>query len=388
MFSSDLIPLINLYKEEIKNFYTLKRRFYHEKIYQKKEIMRYDINESKKTLYSINQQINENIEHLKRIVSLQKEIQKETEIKNKLEKKSNKINDFIEKGKKILINNIPYYEKLPEYANKKLKTAKLSPLDLINFTLRLSQQSKAPPGSDGYLNNFLNNVLVEDKKNEFNINSFYRKNKNRFLFPYPSDFELTKSILRYNFSEEKRLLPPKLIYPDPKDINEEGYINANNGASIRLIYPDENIIDEIKFKYSRDPNILPSMFSGEEYKNYSQPILDKDCTFKVCSCKKGFKDSKIITFKFIINNDIKEQVTIKQVDIKAGLDVIQKEKNDINTNSVLALRPVSSSPFYIESPKDSKENQNDLNRPGTSHYEMIHYNPQEHEENEDEELPL
>ena len=286
MFSSDLIPLINLYKEEIKNFYTLKRRFYHEKIYRKKEIMRYDINESKKTLYSINQQINENIEHLKRIVSLQKEIQKETEIKNKLEKKSNKINDFIEKGKKILINNIPYYEKLPEYANKKLKTAKLSPLDLINFTLRLSQQSKAPPGSDGYLNNFLNNVLVEDKKNEFNINSFYRKNKNRFLFPYPSDFELTKSILRYNFSEEKRLLPPKLIYPDPKDINEEGYINANNGASIRLIYPDENIIDEIKFKYSRDPNILPSMFSGEEYKNYSQPILDKDCTFKVCSCKK------------------------------------------------------------------------------------------------------
>jgi len=83
MFSSDLIPLINLYKEEIKNFYTLKRRFYHEKIYRKKEIMRYDINESKKTLNSINQQINENIEHLKRIVSLQKEIQKETEIKNK-----------------------------------------------------------------------------------------------------------------------------------------------------------------------------------------------------------------------------------------------------------------------------------------------------------------
>ena len=79
-------------------------------------------------------------------------------------------------------------------------------------------------------------------------------------------------------------------------------------------------------------------------------------------------------------------MTIKQVDIKAGLDVIQKEQNYINTNSVLALRPVSSSPFYIESPKDSKENQNDLNRPGTSHYEMIHYNPQEHEENEDEEL--
>jgi len=384
MFSSDLIPLINLYKEEIKNFYTLKRRFYHEKIYQKKEFLRYDINESKKTLNSINQQINENIEHLKRIVSLQKEIQKETEIKNKLEKKSNKINDFIEKGKKILINNIPYYEKLPEYANKKLKTAKLSPLDLINFTLRLSQQSKAPPGSDGYLNNFLNNVLVEDKKNEFNINSFYRKNKNRFLFPYPSYFELTKSILRYNFSEEKRLLPPKLIYPDPKDINEEGYINANNGASIRLIYPGEKNIEGIKFKYSKDPNILPSMFSGEEYNVYSQPILYQDCTFKVCSCKKGFKDSKIITFKFIINNDVKETVITKYVDAKANDDVMIKEKNNIDTNSALALRPVLSSPFNIGSPKGSKESQNDLNRPGTHHYEIFHINPEEYEENEDE----
>ena len=79
-------------------------------------------------------------------------------------------------------------------------------------------------------------------------------------------------------------------------------------------------------------------------------------------------------------------MTIKQVDIKAGLDVIQKDKNDINTNSVLALRPVSSSPFYIESPKDSKENQNDLNRPGTSHYEPLHYNPKEDEEKEDEDL--
>ena len=258
MFSSDLIPLINLYKEEIKNFYSLQRRYYNEKIHQKKEIMKYDINESIKAINSIYKKLNENLEYVRRIISLKEEIKKETEIKNKLEKKSNKINDFIEKGKKILINNIPYYEKLPEYANKKLKTAKLSPLDLINFTLRLSQQSKAPPGSFDYFNNFVNNALIEDKQNDFNTNSFYKKNKNRFLFPYPNTLELNKSILRYNFSEEKRLLPPKLIYPDPKETNEEGYIIANNGASIRLIYPSENITEGIKFKYSKDPNILPS----------------------------------------------------------------------------------------------------------------------------------
>ena len=47
-------------------------------------------------------------------------------------------------------------------------------------------------------------------------------------------------------------------------------IIANNGASIILINPSENIMEGIKFKYSKDPNILPSMFSGEEYKDYSR----------------------------------------------------------------------------------------------------------------------
>ena len=384
MHSSDLIPLINLYKEEIKNFYSLQRRYYCEKSHQKKEIMKYDINESMKTINLINQKINENLEYIKRIITLKKEIKKETEIKKKLEKKSIKINNFIEKGKKILMNNIPYFEKLPEYANKKLKTAKLSPLDLINFTLRLSQQNKAPPGGIKYFKKLVNNALVDDKQNEFSINSFYKKNKNRFLFPYPSTLELNKSILRYNFSEEKRLLPPKLIYPDPKDTNGEGYIIANNGELIRLIYPSENIMEGIKFKYSKDTNILPSMFSGEEYKDHSQPILDKDCTFKACSCKKGFKDSKIITFKFIINNDIKEKPVIKQGETEPGIDGITKGKDHIDTNSEFGFHYVKSSPFSRDSPRDSKETQNKLNRPGTSHYKQLYHNSKEHERNEDE----
>ena len=41
MFLSDLIPLINLYKEEIKNFYSLKRRYYNEKINKKKKKIKY-----------------------------------------------------------------------------------------------------------------------------------------------------------------------------------------------------------------------------------------------------------------------------------------------------------------------------------------------------------
>ena len=380
MFSSDLISLINLYKEETKKFYTLTRRFFHEKIPQKKEIMKSDINESKKTLHLINQHINANIEFSKALLKLQLEVSKETQIKNKLEKKSKKIKDFIEKGKKILTNNIPYFEKLPEYANKKLKTAKLSPLDLINFTLRLSQQSKAPPGSEGYFNNFVNGALNDNNQNEFNLNSFYMKNKNRYLFPYPTNIDLAKSILRYDFSEQKRLLPPKLIQPDPKIITDEGFIIANNGSTIRLKYPSENPIEGVVFKFSRDINILPSMFSGEEYKDYSQPVLSENCIFKVCSCKKGFKDSNIITFKFYVNKDIKVDLEEVQLGKEANLDVIIKGKDQIDTVRGLTLIVAKSSPLD----REQKDSPNDLNRPGTSKYEVMYYNDKEQEEEEDE----
>ena len=126
------------------------------------------------------------------------------------------------------------------------------------------------------------------------------------------------------------------------------------------------------------------MFSGEEYKDHSQPILDKDCTFKACSCKKGFKDSKIITFKFIINNDIKEKPVIKQGETEPGIDGITKGKDHIDTNSEFGFHYVKSSPFSRDSPRDYKETQNKLNRPGTSHYKQLYHNSKEHERNEDE----
>ena len=137
MSSSDLIPLINLLKEEIKNHYILLQKNYHEKIPQKREIRKRDIQESKSKIDFLNQHIKLNLEKYIRIIKIRREIEKEKEIKNKLEKKSKKIDDFINKGKKILINDLPYFDKLPEYANKKLKIATLSPLDLINLTLIL-----------------------------------------------------------------------------------------------------------------------------------------------------------------------------------------------------------------------------------------------------------
>ena len=374
MSSSDLIPLINLLKEEIKNHYILLQKNYHEKIDHKIEIRKEEIEETKTKIEFLNQYIKENID---KYIKLRREIEKEKEIKNKLEKKSKKIDDIINKGKKILIKDLPYFEKLSEYSNKKLKIAKLSSLDLINLTLRLSQQSKAPPGAFDYLNNMVAAGLIDDSQNNFNIFSYYIKNKNRYLYPYPNILELKNSILRYDYSEENRLKPPILIYPNPDSFDSEGNIIANKGSLIKLKYPSENPIIGLFFKYSKDPNIAPSSFSGQEYKEFSLPDLDKDCIFKVCSCKKGYKDSKIITFKFVINNEKEEILAQKEAGVKAKLDQIGKERNRLDSVGLQFGSQLSSG--FNDSPH------NYVNQ-GTSSYHPAYFNPDDanDDDNDDE----
>ena len=378
MSSNELNRMINCLKEEMNNYYSLIRKYFNEKIPQKKEIRKIDIKESKSRIDFLNKYINEKIidKHMK-ILKLREEIEKEKEIKNKLEKKSKKIDDIINKGKKILIKDLPYFEKLSEYSNKKLKIAKLSSLDLINLTLRLSQQSKAPPGAFDYLNNMVAAGLIDDSQNNFNIFSYYIKNKNRYLYPYPNVLELKNSILRYDYSEENRLKPPILIYPNPDSFDSEGNIIANKGSLIKLKYPSENPIIGLFFKYSKDPNIAPSSFSGQEYKEFSLPDLDKDCIFKVCSCKKGYKDSKIITFKFVINNEKEEILAQKEAGVKAKLDQIGKERNRLDSVGLQFGSQLSSG--LNDSPH------NYVNQ-GTSSYHPAYFNPDDanDDDNDDE----
>ena len=365
-------------REEIKNYYSLTQKIFYEEIPYNKEIRKTDIESSKNKIDFLNKYINEKIidKHMK-ILKLREEIEKEKEIKNKLEKKSKKIDDIINKGKKILIKDLPYFEKLSEYSNKKLKIAKLSSLDLINLTLRLSQQSKAPPGAFDYLNNMVAAGLIDDSQNNFNIFSYYIKNKNRYLYPYPNVLELKNSILRYDYSEENRLKPPILIYPNPDSFDSEGNIIANKGSLIKLKYPSENPIIGLFFKYSKDPNIAPSSFSGQEYKEFSLPDLDKDCIFKVCSCKKGYKDSKIITFKFVINNEKEEILAQKEAGVKAKLDQIGKERNRLDSVGLQFGSQLSSG--FNDSPH------NYVNQ-GTSSYHPAYFNPDDanDDDNDDE----
>ena len=380
MSSNDLIPMINCLREEIKNYYSLVKKNFYEKIPQKKEIRKIDIKESKNKIELLNKIINEKIiDRYMKILKLKKEITKEKEIKNKLERKNKKIDDFINKGKKILINGLPYFEKLPEYSNKKLKIAKLSPLDLINLTLRLSQQNKAPPGAYNYLNSMIATGLMDDNKNEFNLFYYYIKNKNRYLYPCPSPFDLQNSILRYDFSEENRLKPPILVNPKP-ELDSEGNIIANKGTLIKLKYPSENSKD-IYFKYSKDINIAPSSFSGEEYKDFSRPDLDKDCIFKVCTCKKGFKDSKIITFKFVINKDKEELLTQKEAQTKAKIDRIGKERNKIeNVDRNLQFGSLQSI--------GSNNSPHNFVDQGTSNYQNVYLNPEDINDDDEDEFSI
>ena len=61
MSSSDLISLINILKEETKNYYNLVQKNSKEKIPQKRQIRNKEIEESKNKINIINQYINKNI---------------------------------------------------------------------------------------------------------------------------------------------------------------------------------------------------------------------------------------------------------------------------------------------------------------------------------------
>ena len=91
---------------------------------------------------------------------IKEEINSEKQKENDILEKNKKFSDFLEKGKKILTDNITYYEKLPEYSNKKLKIAKISPLDLINLTLRISKQNKSPPEGMLYFEKYLPDISM------------------------------------------------------------------------------------------------------------------------------------------------------------------------------------------------------------------------------------
>ena len=378
MSSDYLICLINHLKEEYKTCYSLLKKNLTEIKRQKYEIRKIEIRESQQIISLLNEDIKSYINKYRQIRQLKQEIEIEKQKEKEISEKSKELSEFIKKGKDILTNNISYYKKLPEYSNKKLKKAKISPLDLINFTLRISQQNKAPIGDEIYFSNYLP-FSMNDKQNiSLLYSDYYIKNQNRFLYPYPNDFfGLKNTILRYDFSEKNRLLPPILVSPNPSNKNGNGEILSNKGKDLVFKYPKENPPSGIFFKYSKDPNILPSFFTGEEYKDYSHPNLDKDFNIiKICTCKKGFKDSIIKTFKFVIDSNETIEYEQRNPELKAKGDFVIRPEDHIDSGSLKFDAGQSSS--SLGSPHGN------TSRPGTSSYEPIYYNIEDNNEEEDE----
>ena len=372
MSSSYLISLIKNLKEEYKTYYLLRREYYLEKNIQMNEIRKLEIKESELIISKLNEDINNYISKYKQILQLKDEIKEEKKKGEEISERHKKFSEFLEKGKNILTNDITYYKKLPYYSNKKLKTAKISPLDLINFTLRISQQNKAPKEGEIYFQNYLPN----DKNNlPILYRDYFIKNKNSFIHPYPDNFfGMKNTILRFDLSDKNRLLPPKLESPDPSNINQKNEILSNKGKDLIFKYPKENAPPGIFFKYSKDPNVIPSSFSGEEYKDYQRPNLEKDCIIKVCTCLRGFKDSKIITFKFAVDSNEEEKLVKQKPNVKKGDFVIRPEEH-IDPGS-LAFQELNSSSLSL---------QGFTSRQGSS-YEPIYYNPGVNNEDDEDEI--
>ena len=373
MSSNYLISLINRLKEEYQNYYILNQQNLNEKIEQRYEIRKADIEESKQTISQLKDIIKNYLSKYRKIEQVKAEIEVEKQKVKQNEEKNKKFCEFIDKGKKILVNNIKYYNRLPEYSDKKLKTVKLSPIDLINFSLRISQQNKSPMEGEFYFSKY----LPGQEKTNILYNDYFLKNKNRYLYPYPNDyFGLQKTILRYNLSEKNKLLPPILESPDPRNI-KNGAIIASKGKDLIFKYPEDNPPSEIVFKYSRDPNILPSFFTGEEYKDYAHPNLDRDCIIKVCTCRRGFRDSKILTLKFTITDaTTNENLIERDIVAKPRMDVVNRQTIYIDSKGP-KIEKISSSDLNSSSP-------NNVSRPGSSLYEPVYYNPEEEEDDDNE----
>ena len=376
MSANYLICLVNKLKEEYNNYYSLKKKYLLELNIKKSEILKTDLKESEQIISQLNDDINNCIKKYRQIIKIKEDINSEKQKEKDILEKNKKFSEFLDTGKKILINNINYYEKLPEYSNKKLKTAKISPLDLINFTLRVSKQNKSPPENMLYFQKYLPDINSQDKSILYT--DYFINNKNSFLYPYPNDdFGLKNTILRYDLSNNNRLLPPILISPDPSNVNDKNEILSNKGRDLIFKYPKENSPPGIFYKYSKDPNILPSFFSGEKYKDYSRPNLDKDCVVKVCTCKLGFKDSEIVTFVFAIDDNEEIKYVTKKPENKKKGDFVVRQEDKFDSGS-LRFEAMNSSSF---SPQNSS-------RQGSSSYDPNYIIPDKIEDNSDDEYGI
>ncbi len=221
---------------------------------------------------------------LQKILSLKKEIKSELQKSENLKKKKIQIQNLLHTSIKTLTQNIPFFNLTSSLSSNRLNINSINKIDLINMSTRINTQYLYP-------------------YDVFNISS------NAFLKQYPTDdIQMNNSILKYDLSENKRLLPP---IADPPG----GNVKKGTLVSLKIDKRDYERLkkSDVFFKYSMN-DIIPSSFSGELYYDNKKIFIDKDCEIKVCTCKFGYKDSIIVTFNFTVSGGNVKRV-IKKTDI-------------------------------------------------------------------------
>lgn len=239
-----------------------------DKIEQSQRVIGCIINLIQKEIMNIKEQ------YLKRI-----ELEQEKAKRNMYNNQLGQIQKILQKAVKTLTYKISFYN---QYSSSSI-TLK----DLINLSFRINKQDQFPL-------NLQNKSLPA-----------------AFLRPYPhEDLEIKNSLLKFDLSEEKRLKPP-IVNP------KEGTVKK--GTLLTFTYKDDKEKDkhDIFFKYSLNPECIPSFCSGELYNDNSPIILDKNCEIKVCSCKIGFKDSIVYTLNYQVTS---EEVNIERIKTKANIN--------------------------------------------------------------------
>ena len=277
---------------------------------------------------------------LQKILSLKNEIKTELERSENLKKKNIQIQNLLHTSIKTLTQNIPYFNLTSSLSSNRLNINSINKIDLINMSTRINTQFLYP-------------------------NDVFYISSNAFLKQYPTDdIQMNNSILKYDLSENNRLLPP---IADPPG----GHVSKGTLVSLKIDKRDFERFkkSDVFFKYSMNDSI-PSSFSGELYYDNKKIFIEKDCEIKVCACKFGFKDSIVVNFNFTVSGgNVRREI----------------KKTDINQQNYL-IRPTleiiggsSYKPFVL---KDDEGSPHQYSASGSAYQPNYNRNDNEYEYDE------
>ena len=342
--SQKLHDLIQSFFSQLSTFLTKKNSYnlqeftlYHQKILKNKEKIIRIIEETiiKSQLLS-----------LKNLLSNKKTYQIVSQKSVKIQESYLKLLFILEKGSKILKTNINF----PQNFLQKSQENHLSEAEFMNIASRIDKQYLLPT----HIKN----------KGKLPLN---------FLNPFPSQEEINAVSFRHNFClSKKSMLEPPLIYPEENRVK--------TGEILKFVYDTQMKksvdISDVFFKFSFNPNIIPSTFSGELYDPNKSITIDKNCLVMYCSCKPGYRDSIIKYKRYEISSEINRNENLnpkQQLKVNNPANLMERPEIKITTpNDSSAYVGILRNSEYDNNSNCASPNNNG-SQPGTSSYQPSYY---------------